>query len=72
MAAALNRPEKWQQADVLREMLRGEGTIEAGTHIYDPDGVREIDRRLGHREAGRRALGVYNPTRRKRNERKPN
>ena len=75
VAAALNCPEKWQQADVLREMLRGEGTIEAGTHIYDPDGVREIDRRLKDTEKpdGLAALGVYNPdtSKKKRKEAQP-
>ena len=46
VAAALGCPGQWQQADVLREMLRGEDTIEAGTYVYDPDGTRNLERRV--------------------------
>ena len=43
VAAALGCPDKWQQPDVLREMLRGDGTIAAGKHVYDPNGTLKPD-----------------------------
>ena len=61
-AAALGCPDQWQQPDVLRKMLNSAGTIEAGTCVYDPEGTRDLKRRVAETEKpdGLVALGLHN------------